>query len=446
MAVTQIDTKLEKQEYVPTQRVPLRAHVAQALGGRYRWLIWSVLTLVAFNQNLAMFAYSVLVPSLLEELNLSYALAGTLSSAYMLAMSAMMIPFGSIGDRIGGRRLLIISLTAMSVGALLFATAQSFEMALISRLLVGAGAAAGIVLPAPMLAFWFFKEQFRSVNGLHVGVGKTGSIVATWVLPPLIVAFGWRLGYGLVSLITPIALLACILFLANGPAEVGLAHRQGMAISRPKGEKPQPTAPSMGLMQVIRNRNVVLMALTQTFVFGAYYGIVNWLPTYFKDVLGGSEVEAGFQTGFLLWGTIIGFAFSGYLANYLGGARPIYSAGALGVTLFCVLFASGVFITLPSVVWPLVMLGFGLCLSIMVLMTMIIATLVPVSALGAATGFAFTVSYIGAMISPPIVGAIADATGSLGTAFWVTVVSAAIAFVISLLVREGRIGVVSSNR
>ena len=382
-----------------------------------------------------MFATASLHPSLLAELSLSYALAGTFTSAYMLSLCAAMVPTGALGDRLGGRSLLIAGLVSMSVGSALFAVAQSYPVALISRFFVGAGAAAILVLPAPVLAFWFKKEQFRTVFGLHVSVGKTGSIVAMWVLPPLVVSLGWRLGYGVTSLVTPLALLAAFLFLVDEPRQVGLAE-QGMAVSRQAG-KVRERPKGEPLAKVVRNPDILLLAGGEFLLFANYFGVVNWLPTFFKTVVGTGEVEAGFQTGFILWGTVIGFAASGPLANLLGKCRPLFSAGTAATALLTLVFATGSLPALPAWTWPSIMFTYGLCLSVMVLIQPILATLVPVRSLGTANGFVFMVSYMGAMISPPVMGAVADATGSLTACFWVAVVCAAASFVTSLFIREG---------
>lgn len=411
---------------------------AAALGHHYRWVVWTAISLLAFNQNLQTFAYPVLVPSLLAELGLSYSLAGGLMSAYLLAMASLMIPVGMLFDRIGGRALTIGGLAVMSVGTLLFAVASSYPVALLSRALVGMGMAVAIVIPAPMLAFWFSKSQFASVLGLHVSLGKTGSIVATWLLPVLIGLLGWRLGYGVVSLFGPLALLVAMVLLADEPDDVHLKASQQFAVPRAAQQPRRRETQRVPLRQVVGNRDVLLLAVAQVFFLATYYGAINWLPTYFKVDVGLSEVDAGFTTGMILWGTIIGFALTGPAANLAGSCRPLYTGGAATTTALTVLFAGGILPALPSWTWAPTMLLYGLCLSNMMLVMPILTSIVSRSAFGTASGFAFAVSYLGPIASPPLVGAVADWTGSLTTALWVPVATGALAVVLSLFVKEGR--------
>lgn len=419
------------------QQRSLRWRLAQSLGERYRWLIWFTLALVAFTGLIQMFAYSVLIPSLLEELQLSYALAGTLASAYMLSLAASMVPVGALGDRFGGRYLLIAGQVSMILGAALFALADNYLLALASRVFVGAGAASSLVLSPVMLAFWFNKQQYRTVVGLQVSAGKVGSVVAMWLLPPLVVWLGWRLGYAVISLFGPLALLVTILVLANKPADVGLVDSHSFAVPT-SGAKQEAAKPEHGAVwRLIRGRNVVLLSVAQFFVFANYFGMVGWLPTYLSETVALSEVEAGFQTGFILWGTIIGYAMSGPLANRVGRCAPVYAGGAALAAMLTTVFATGALLALPTWSWPALMLVYGLSVSIMVLMVPILAAFVPIQALGTLGGVVGMLGYLGAMVSPPAIGAVADYSGSLSLAFWVAVACAAIGFVASVFIREG---------
>lgn len=415
----------------------LRLRVASALGPRFSWLVWLVISLLAFNQSAQTFAYPVLVPSLLAELGLSYSLAGGLMSAYVLAMASVMLPVGLVADRIGGRALTIAGLAVLSLGALLFATANSYPLAVFSRALVGVGAGVAIVLPAPMLARWFSPRRYPSVLGAHVSLGKTGSIVATWVLAPLIGWLGWRGGYAAVSLFGPLGLLAALLFLADEPGDVRIAADQRPTPPRSPLKRGGPQEKAVSLRRIIGSKDVLMLAAAQFCFFSTYYGAINWLPTYFKVEVGLSEIDAGFSTGFILWGTIVGFALSGPAAGLVGGCRPLFSGGLATTAALTVLFAAGLMPSVPAWLWPPLMLLYGFCLSNMVLMMPILATIVPSQSLGTANGFVFSVAYIGAVLAPPAIGATADASGSLTTGLWLAVASGVLGFFLSLFVAEG---------
>jgi MFS transporter, ACS family, hexuronate transporter len=259
-----------------------------------------------------------------------------------------------------------------------------------------------------------------------------------------VVWLGWRFGYVTISLFGPLALIAVYFLLASKPADIGLGAERAFAVSRPGGAPARPRESQPPFWRLIRNRNLILVAASQFFVFGNYFGMVNWLPTYFAEVVALSEVEAGFQTGFILWGTIIGYALSGPVSNLLGRCTPLYAGGAAVAAVLTVIFATGSLTALPVWSWPALMVVYGLSVSIMVLMLPIVASFVPVASLATANGFALTFGYLGAMASPAVIGIVADLTGSLTDSFWVAVASATLGFCFASFIREGSTGTTSA--
>jgi ACS family hexuronate transporter-like MFS transporter len=289
-----------------------------------------------------------------------------------------------------------------------------------------------------MLAYWFEKAQYRILVGFHISAGKIGSVVAMWLLPPLVVLLGWRLGYGVISLFGPLALLICYLTLANRPADIGLTGMRTLAVTTTE-RSPRRPPPGLPLPVLLRNRNLLLVAASEFLIFSNYFGMTNWLPTYFKVTASLSDVEAGFQTGFILWGTIVGYALSGPAVNLVGRGAPIFAGGAAVSAILTAIFASGALMGLPTWSWPVIMLVYGLSVSIMVLTLPIITAFVPAASLATANGIVLALGYLGAMVSPPVIGAVADATGQLTLGFWVPVAGSACAFITAAFVREHEI-------
>ncbi|MHB1007337.1 MAG: MFS transporter [Chloroflexota bacterium] len=410
----------------------LRYRLATSTGANYRWVVWAALGVINFNQNAQMYMLGIIVPYLLAELQLSYALAGTLVSAYLLSIALVITPVGILGDRLGGRRVLIVGTATMIAGSFLFAVADSFSVAFVSRIITGLGATAAITMSGPLAAYWFSVRQFRVVHGLGTGVGKVGSVAAMWVVPPLVVVIGWRLGFGVVSLAGPLALAAAVLVLASKPADVGLPPVDvlaGPARQQRDGER------RLGLWQLLRRPSVAPLAVASFFYFAAYFGSINWLPSYLAEVLKLDKVGAGFQSGIVLWGTIAGYLLTGPAANRLGRCRPLYTGG---------FFLAGILITslaldvsgLPGWVLPPFFFVLGIACSGLLFMTPMLAVLVPRGSLATASGLVFTTSYLGAVVMPPLMGLVADTTGSLAQGFWLTAACGFLGAVASLFIHE----------
>lgn len=102
-------------------------------------------------------------------------------------------------DRFGPRRVYAVILVYAAVPSLLFATAHSFGMLVVSRLamsLVGAGFVVGI----RMVAEWFPPEEVGTAEGVYGGWGNFGSAAGAFVLPIVAGAVGggagWRWAVG----------------------------------------------------------------------------------------------------------------------------------------------------------------------------------------------------------------------------------------------------------
>ena len=395
-------------------------------------MVWAALAVINFNQNAQMYMLGILVPYLLAELQLSYALAGTLVSAYMLSIALAITPVGIVGDRLGGRRVLIAGTAAMIAGSFLFGIANSFPLAFFSRILTGLGATAAISMTGPVAAYWFSVRQFRVVHGVGTGIGKVGSVAAMWVVPPLILVVGWRLGFGAVSLAGPIALAAAVLILASKPADVGLPPVDafaGPARQQQEGES------RLGLWQVLRRPSVAPLCFASFFYFAAYFGSINWLPSYLAEVLKLDKVGAGFQSGIVAWGTIVGYLLTGPAANRLGRCRPLYTGGFLLAGVLITILALDVS-SLPGWILPPFFLLLGIACSGLLFMTPMLAVLVPRGSLATASGLVFTTSYLGAVAMPPLMGMVADSTGSLAQGFWLTAACGFLGAVASLFIHE----------
>src|SRR3989441_11410693 len=80
-------------------------------------LVW-LLFIFAWAANFVIrIGFSALLPSIIDELQLSYTRAGLLASAFFYAYVIMQIPSGLLGDRWGRRRILVLGLLGGALSA-----------------------------------------------------------------------------------------------------------------------------------------------------------------------------------------------------------------------------------------------------------------------------------------------------------------------------------------
>lgn len=111
---------------------------------------------------------------------------------------------GGLLDRFGPRRTFSAILMYAAIPCVLFATAQSFEMLVVSRLLMGI-VGAGFVVGIRMVSEWFPPAELGTAEGLYGGWGNFGAAAAALLLPVVadIVggADGWRWAVGLTGVL-----------------------------------------------------------------------------------------------------------------------------------------------------------------------------------------------------------------------------------------------------
>src|SRR2546422_4684730 len=101
-------------------------------------LVWLLLIFAWAANFVIRTGFSALLPSIIDELQLSYTKAGLLASAFFYAYVLMQIPAGLLGDRFGRRRILLLGLLGGSLAAGLTGLAGSFATLFLARALTGA--------------------------------------------------------------------------------------------------------------------------------------------------------------------------------------------------------------------------------------------------------------------------------------------------------------------
>src|SRR3990167_7744382 len=102
-------------------------------------VVW-LLFVFAWTANFAIrVGFSALLPPIIRDLDLSYARAGVLASAFFWAYLALQIQSGLLGDRFGRRRVLIVGLVAVAGQGSLFANDRAIIASVTPREKIGLG-------------------------------------------------------------------------------------------------------------------------------------------------------------------------------------------------------------------------------------------------------------------------------------------------------------------
>jgi len=171
-----------------------------------------------------------------ERFGVSGAVLSLLAVGQLGVYAALQIPVGTVLDRLGSRRLLVVGGLTMAAGETLFALAPSFGIAVVGRLLVGVGDAMTFISVTRLTSLWFPGRRVALAVQLTGVAGSLGAILATTPLIALI-GVGWTPAFLAVAAITAAVALAIAVGLPEAPPRpVGLrtvqAKRVALRLSR----------------------------------------------------------------------------------------------------------------------------------------------------------------------------------------------------------------------
>jgi EmrB/QacA subfamily drug resistance transporter len=143
-------------------------------------------------------------------------------NAYSLALAALLMPIGAIGDKWGRKPVLLtgLSLFALSnIGAIL---AQSTAQMIAARIVGGVGAAMIMPVTLSVITSSFPEEDRARAVGIWAGFAGSGGMIGLFVSAFTVDVLSWRWAFGLPILL---AGLAFIITMTNVPnSREGDAH------------------------------------------------------------------------------------------------------------------------------------------------------------------------------------------------------------------------------
>ncbi len=199
------------------------------------------------------------------------AVVGLFTTVLFLSHMLMQLPSGRLSDRFGAGRVCAAGLGVLALcnGVLLIAPDPS--LALAARAVMGAGTA---------LAFIGGSDYVRATGGspfaqgLYGGVATAGGGVALAAVPLLLGPLGWRAPYA--SAIVVAAAAAVVL--AAGPRVPAIRRT---------------TDGRIPLGALVRDRQLIRLAVVFAASFGISVVIGNWVVTLLEETTGLSTAQAG---------------------------------------------------------------------------------------------------------------------------------------------------------
>lgn len=292
----------------------------------YPWIVWATGALLFFYAFFHRVAPSVMVSDLMRDFEVGGAILGTLSAFYFYPYAALQIPLGVMLDRWGPRRVLASAAAFCGLGTVVFATADTVQLAYVGRAMIGAGGAFGWIGTLILISLWFPPRRFALVSGLTSAIGMAGAVGAQAPLAEAVSRFGWRPTL-LSAAVCGLLLAAALLYVVRNrqsatPSSAAPKVRRSLWRDlREVATVPQVWAAGV----IIASLSVPMMA------FGGLWGV-----PYMIQAHGMTRPEAAAAMSVILasWG--VGAPFAGWLSDRIRSRKIPLLAGT--VTSFSAIF------------------------------------------------------------------------------------------------------------
>lgn len=391
--------------------------------GRSARYALAVLTFINLFNYVDRWVIAAVLEPMKQELGLSDTQLGWIGTGFIVVYALTSPLFGTLGDRFKRPPLIALGVAVWSIATALAGFARGFVSLFLSRSTVGVGEAAyGTIAPA-LLADQFPLEKRGRVMAVFFAAIPIGS-AAGYVLGGLAdQRFGWRAAFWIAGF--PGLLLALLVLLVKDP---------------PRGQHDDahaPRATGTGALAAYRdllsNRPFMLAVLGYAAYTFALGGLGYWMPAFLERSRGMSRADAT-----ITFGAIV--IVTGFLGTFLGGWL---GDKLLPRTRQSYLWVSGIATMLAA---PLTFVALTSRDKTIYLTTIIIAEVLIfmctgpvnsaivnlVSPLERATAVGFSVlvmHLIGDIPSPPLIGALSDAS-SLDRAILIVPIAIVIAGII----------------
>ena len=304
----------------------MTASAETRLSSGLAWWIW--ILAVTFVVYLFSFqtGYSIVNPSVQKDAGLSVSQVATIAAVYTWAFAICQFFGGALLDRLGARKVLPVSIALVTLGIFVFANANSYEMLLLSQIIIAAGSCTGFVGAGYVGGQWFGMAKFSFMFGLVQVFAALTSAFSVNIFEAVLNLVNWRTLFNVYGVLGIALLVLGAIYIRNPrPVEGGMDRGVGEFF----------TSVINSLIEVAKIAHVWIASIIGAATFGVLLALgVVWMPKLLV-VHGLSQSVAGFGTSMLWLGLAAGSAVIPWWSDHIRGRKlPMILGGIVQLVCF----------------------------------------------------------------------------------------------------------------
>ncbi|MCU0787325.1 MAG: MFS transporter [Verrucomicrobia bacterium] len=334
-----------------------------------------------------------------EALNYDKSMLGDIMAATAITYGIGKLLMGYLSDHSNPRKFMFAGLLLTAGCNFAFGAAENFKVHLALWSLNGLIQGMGYGPCARGLGHWYTYRERGTIFGVwnmshNLGGGLVGVIAAACA-----VRWGWPSAFFVPGLIATAAAFYLLWRMRDTPQSEGLPSIEEYKNEYPPEERERHESElsfrELLVTYILTNRMLWLIAFANFFVYIARYSMLDWGPTYLKEMKQATILSGGFSTLVLEFAGAAGMLSMGWISDKCGGRRGM-------VSVLCLLPLMGAFAGLiwtpPGMLWLdmllLGLVGFLVYVPVMFLGVMSL-DLTSKKAVGTAAGFVGLFGYMG---------------------------------------------------
>ncbi|MDP2193370.1 MAG: MFS transporter [Alphaproteobacteria bacterium] len=367
---------------------------------RVVYVTWGILALFFAYQYFLRVGPSVMMEPLRQEFELGAIKFAFMTALFAYAYGLLQIPMGLFLDHFGVRKTALISISLCTTGALTFYSALSYEMMCMGRVLMGVGAASGLISALKLVGDAIPKNYQGTLMGLTLGLGTVGALIAGKPQSYLMDVYGWRQA-GLISAMGGLVLVvAAILFIPKN-----------MNQHTPNSEKSEKNDTTQGvktsLLKVIQSKAILVYALLAFGIFAPFAALSDtWGMGFLMTKYALKSTEAAECIGFVFIGLSVG---SIVVPAFFERIKSLKLGLQMGIAFMGICGAIIVYApNLTPLYLKILLFIFGFSSGAEMICFTFISSVAPLGARGLSLGYTNTINMVGSAVMMHTIGLLLD--------------------------------------
>ena len=279
---------------------------------RKGWIMYSIAAFFYFYDFILKLIPSIMMENIISRLDITTNQFGVLELSFYAVYTPMQLFCGPLLDEYGAKRVLPSMIGVCLIGSIMSGWTHSYNIYLLSRLMIGFGSAFAFVSVLKIASEWLPRRLYPFLSGLTTTFGMLGGIFSE-AIAPLFNQYDQRYFFTGICIIAALLIVLSILFIEDGESHEDSVFDIKLILS--------------DIGTVLSKPQIWLAGMIGLCLFTPIQLFVTWAIRFFSQDLNVNEVVAGNITSMLFWGACVFAPLAGLIACKINKKKNLLYVG-----------------------------------------------------------------------------------------------------------------------